>query len=137
MLLFDGVCHLCQGSVKFVLRHERDEDLLFCPLQSEAGKDLLRRHGFEPGYGESLVVFEGGKALARSDAARAIAARLRSPWSWARALGALPRGWRDRLYDAVARRRYRWFGKDEAFCFVPDARLRARLLEDLPAAPTR
>ncbi|HEX9782543.1 MAG TPA: DCC1-like thiol-disulfide oxidoreductase family protein [Opitutaceae bacterium] len=136
VLLFDGVCHLCQRSVRFVLRHERRPALLFCTLQSPAGRDLLERHGLDPGYTGSLVLIAEGKARTRSDAALFLARHLRAPWSWIRAFRLLPRPWRDWLYDIVAKRRYRWFGRDESFCLIPDARLRARLIDDLPKDPS-
>ncbi|WP_442889272.1 thiol-disulfide oxidoreductase DCC family protein [Congregicoccus parvus] len=136
VLLFDGVCHLCQRTVQFVVRRERAPELLFCPLQSEAGKRLLREGGLETDYRDSLVVWERGRVLTASDAALAIARRLRAPWRWAGVLCVLPRNWRDAVYALIARRRYRWFGRDDAVCPLPDAAARARVLGDPPAFTT-
>jgi predicted DCC family thiol-disulfide oxidoreductase YuxK len=136
VLLFDGVCHLCQRTVRFVVRRERAPELLFCPLQSEAGKRLLREGGLDSDYRDSLVLWEDGRVLTNSDAALGIARRLRVPWRWAGAFGVLPRSWRDAVYAAIARRRYRWFGRDDEVCPLPDAKARARVLGDPPTLTT-
>lgn len=128
VVLFDGVCNLCAASVVFILRHERRPTLRFASLQSPAGRRLLVEHGLDPDAVDSVVMLEDGRAHVRSEAALRIARRLRAPWRWAAMLGLLPRGVRDRLYDAAARRRYRLFGRREA-CMVPDEPLRARFLD--------
>lgn len=129
MLLFDGICNLCNASVRFVLRHERDARLLFCPLNSATGAALLRANGLPPDYRESLVLWEDGELHTRSSAALRLARHLRAPWRWGRLFAALPRRWRDALYDFVAHRRYRWFGTTAAVCALPTAEHRARLLD--------
>jgi len=128
VLLFDGVCHLCHRSVKFVLRHERAPVLLFAALQSDTGRALLRDLELPPGFLDSMVLFEDGRVFTRSEAALRVARHLRAPWSWGRMFFLLPRVLRDPLYDAIARRRYRWFGRDDDACLVPDTRMRDRFL---------
>ncbi len=128
MLLFDGVCHLCHRSVRFVLRHERGPVVLFAALQSDTGHALLRDLGLPAGYLDSLVLFEDGQVFTRSEAALRVTRHLRAPWSWARFLRILPRVLRDPVYDWIARHRYRWFGQDEEACLVPSVELRERFL---------
>ena len=126
-VLFDGRCRLCNGVVDRLLRWDRQARLRLAPLQSRAGQELLCEHGLDPGRRDTLVVIADGRVLLRSDAALAIAARLPAPWSWLRALRALPRSWRDRLYGAVARRRERWFGSRQE-CRLPTSEERHRFL---------
>lgn len=127
ILLFDGVCNLCHGWVRFVLRHERQPELRFCALQSEEGTRLLTRHGISKDYLGSLVLVEGGSIFLKSDAALRVACYLKWPWSWGRAALIFPRSLRDLAYDVIARNRYRWFGRRDA-CLLPTEELRTRLL---------
>jgi predicted DCC family thiol-disulfide oxidoreductase YuxK len=131
ILLFDGVCNLCHGSVLFVLRHERRPELRFCALESEAGAQLLTRHGIGSDYRGSLVVIEAGRVFLKSDAALRVASYLKWPWSWGRAAVILPRGLRDWAYDVIARNRYRWFGRHDA-CLLPTPELKRRLIGSQP-----
>jgi predicted DCC family thiol-disulfide oxidoreductase YuxK len=136
VLLFDGGCNLCHGSVRFVLRHERRSELRFCALESEGGARLLTQHGLAPDYRGSLVLVEAGRALLKSDAALRVASYLKWPWSWGRAGLVFPRALRDWVYDLIARNRYRWFGRPDA-CLLPTAELRRRLLDPQPGSTGR
>jgi predicted DCC family thiol-disulfide oxidoreductase YuxK len=127
VVLFDGVCNLCNGSVQFIVRHDPAGRFRFASLQSEAGRALLRRHGMDTEELSSVVLVEGGRAYSRSDAALRIAGGLGGAWKAAGALRAVPRPLRDLVYEWVARNRYRWFGKQEA-CMIPTPELRARFL---------
>ncbi len=111
VILFDGSCNLCNGSVSFILRRERAPWCRFASLQSEAGQALVRQAGGTPGSLDTVYVWEAGRLLGRSDAARAICLRLRWPWRALAWLGLFPRALLDRAYDYVARNRYRWFGR--------------------------
>jgi predicted DCC family thiol-disulfide oxidoreductase YuxK len=127
VVLFDGVCNLCNGSVRFVVRHDRRGRFRFASLQSEAGQALLRRHGLDPADLFSVVLVDGGRVTTRSDAALDVARGLGGAWRAAGLLRAVPRPVRDRVYDWVARNRYRWFGRRDA-CMLPSPELRARFL---------
>ncbi|MFV3131591.1 thiol-disulfide oxidoreductase DCC family protein [Niveispirillum sp. KHB5.9] len=115
--LFDGVCNLCNGSVRFILATEADQEILFAAVQSAAGQAVLAAIGM-PHLTNSFVYIEGGEASLRSKAAFRLARRLRAPWSWARVFGLLPLALTDWLYDRLADNRYRLFGKRE-LCLVP------------------
>jgi predicted DCC family thiol-disulfide oxidoreductase YuxK len=128
IILFDGVCNLCEGVVRFVAPHDPTGHFRFAPLQSPAGRALLERHGLPPEALDTFVVIDSSRCLTRSDAALALVARLAAPWSWLRWLRIVPLGVRDRLYDVVVRNRYRWFGRKES-CMVPGPELRARFLD--------
>ena len=129
VLIFDGCCNLCAGSVRFLLRHERGPTLRFAPLQSAAGARLLREFGFDPKEAWTVVLVSGGAAYVRSDAALRLAAHLRWPWRLLGACRFVPRPLRDGLYDALARRRFRWFGCTEA-CLAPSPELQTRFLRE-------
>ena len=128
VVIFDGVCNLCAGSVTFILRHEADPRLRFVPLQSTAGSRLMREIGLDPEDAKTFVLLAGGKAFVRSAAAVRVCAYFKWPWKALAAARLIPRPIRDRAYDLVARNRYRWFGRSEA-CMVPTPDLRARFIE--------
>jgi predicted DCC family thiol-disulfide oxidoreductase YuxK len=128
VVIFDGVCNLCAASVRFVLRHEAEPQLLFTPLQSPAGARLMREHGFSPDDVKTFVLVVDGKAYAKSDAAIRVTQYFRGPWKLMGLMRIVPRPLRDWGYDLVARNRYRWFGRVDE-CMVPTPELRARFIE--------
>lgn len=130
ILLFDGVCNLCDGAVQFVMRHDRAERFRFAPLQSDAAKPLLARADLDAAYLDSLVlVDEAGRVLVGADAALGVAARLDGPWpALARVGRVVPRALREAVYRFIARHRYRVFGQKEA-CRIPTPAERARFLD--------
>lgn len=128
ILLFDGVCNLCAGAVRFAITRDREARLRFASLQSPEGQELLRRHGYEPGTLETVVLIDAAGAHDRSTAALRLLRQLPAPWRWlGPTLLVLPRPLRDAVYGFVARHRYGWFGRRDA-CLVPTPELRARFL---------
>jgi predicted DCC family thiol-disulfide oxidoreductase YuxK len=125
-VFFDGVCGLCNGFVDALLRLDRGHVLRFAPLQGETARGRLSAHLRE---GLSTVVLLDDRGVSeRSEAVLRILAHLGQPWRTAAWLGrGTPRGWRDGLYDAIAARRYRWFGRRPA-CRVPAPGERERFL---------
>jgi predicted DCC family thiol-disulfide oxidoreductase YuxK len=114
VVLFDGVCNLCVGSLPWLLR--------FGTLQSEAGRDLLERCGLSREYDRSMVVVEGETAYTESDAVVRLAWLLGFPWALGSVAALVPDPIRDRAYRWLARNRYDWFGTRKA-CLVPDSDL--------------
>ncbi len=128
LVVFDGVCRLCSGGVRFLLRADRAERLSFTAAQWPFGRALLTDAGLDPDDPSTFLYFDQGRPLQRSDAVLAILRRLPAPWPWlARAASAVPRGGRDRLYDFVARRRYQVLGR-RASCELPGPELRGRFI---------
>ncbi len=127
LLLFDGVCNLCNGLVRFIIRHDRRQLFRFAPLQSRTASLLRPAQAADPRAPASLVYYRKGKMLLRSTAALYVARDLGSPWCAAYALILVPRFLRDAAYDLIARKRYRWFGRREQ-CMVPAAGLQERFL---------
>lgn len=128
VLLFDGVCNLCNGGVVFIVKRDPRGRIHFATLQSGAAGSLLRSIGIDPAaLPESMVLVEGGRAHTRSAAALRLVRNLRFPWPLLYAFVLVPRPLRDWLYNVVARHRYRWFGKRDV-CMVPTPELRGRFL---------
>ncbi len=128
IVLFDGVCNLCNSTVQFVLRRDRRQRFLFAPLQSEKGRDLLQRHGLSPDFLDSFVLVEQGRVFTSSSAALRIARGLPGLWPLLYAFIAVPRFLRDAVYRWIARNRYRWFGRRDS-CRIPTPEERSRFLE--------
>jgi predicted DCC family thiol-disulfide oxidoreductase YuxK len=129
IILFDGVCNLCAGVVRFVAPRDPAGRFRFAPLQSPVGRSLLERHGLPPDAVDTFVVIDGSRCLTQSDAVLALFTRLGAPWSWLGWLRVVPSGVRNRIYAVVVRNRYRWFGRKES-CMVPSPELRARFLDE-------
>jgi predicted DCC family thiol-disulfide oxidoreductase YuxK len=127
VLIFDGVCNICSFGVRVVLRHDRAGVFDFAFAQGPVGGALKRRHGLSPSL-DTVTVVDGDTVHVKSDAALYVAERLPYPWRLLHILRVLPRSWRDRLYDIVARNRYRWFGK-RAACLAPPPEAAARFLD--------
>jgi predicted DCC family thiol-disulfide oxidoreductase YuxK len=127
LILFDGVCNLCSAAVRFVIARDPDRRFRFASLQSDAAAARLQPFAAARSNIDSLVLIEGGRLFTRSAAALRIARRLRYPWPLLSVLTVVPRPIRDWVYDMVARRRYRWFGRTTT-CWMPTPELQERFL---------
>jgi predicted DCC family thiol-disulfide oxidoreductase YuxK len=129
LLLYDGVCALCNGAVKFVLRRDRRAEVRFAALQGETATSLLAEHPALEAVDSMVWVDADGEVSIRSDAAIAIGRYLGGFWGLAAAVArVVPRALRDAVYDLVARLRYRVFGRYDA-CPLPPPEHRARFLD--------
>lgn len=125
VILFDGVCNLCNAAVTFIIDRDPEAVFRFAPLQSDIGQRLVQACGLE---GEdTLVLVEGGRCTVRSTAALRIARRLRAPWPLFGVFLAVPAPFRDAVYRFVARHRFDWFGRRDA-CRMPTPELKGRFL---------
>jgi predicted DCC family thiol-disulfide oxidoreductase YuxK len=127
VILYDGVCIFCSRWVRFVATRDVAQRFRFTPIQSDYGTRLAQTFGIDPGDPDTNAVIHGGVAYFKSDAALTVLASLPG-WHWTRVLRRVPKPVRDAVYSLVARNRYRIFGRYDA-CFVPDAAMRARVLE--------
>lgn len=126
IILFDGVCNLCNASVIFILGRERKRTFHFASIQSEVGRELLAWCGLPPNYLQAVVLIDRGKVYLGSTAALKIGQHLRFPWSFLSHLGFIvPRFIRDWVYNQIAQNRYQWFGKRDV-CMVPTQELKSR-----------
>jgi len=134
ILLYDGVCGLCNRAVQFVLRHDRTGIFRFASLQSELAVQILKRHGADPAALDTVYVVVGSELtnevlLGRSHAVQFVLRELGGMWRvFAFALWVLPRPLRDWGYGVVARNRYQMFGKYET-CPLPSEDTRSRFLD--------
>ncbi len=114
LILFDGVCVLCSGFARFVLRHDRTATFRVAAAQSPLGQALYRHYGLDPVAFETNVVLDEGRAHLKLAAFVAVMRRLPWPWRTATVLGLLPRRVADGLYDRIARNRYAVFGRRDS-----------------------
>jgi predicted DCC family thiol-disulfide oxidoreductase YuxK len=128
LIVFDGVCVLCNGFVQFVLRHDRRKGFMFLAAQSVKGEALYAQLGLKHGDYDTNLVFIGGKLFEKLDAFLAVMRQLGWPWRVVYPLKYLPLSLKNWLYDRIARNRYRLFGRYET-CIVPDAGIRSRFLD--------
>ena len=127
IIIFDGECNLCTGSVQFIIKHDPGAQFRFTSAQSPTGTRLLRERGFAPERIDSFVLVDGRSHYVRSDAALRIARRLAGPWRLLSVFALIPRGIRDGVYRLVSRNRIAWFGRP-AMCLVPSSDLVSRFL---------
>ena len=129
LILYDGVCNLCNAWVRFVIRRDPTGVFRFAAQQSPVGQalieDQLRGGGQQL---STIILIADGSVYTESEAILQIFARLRSPWSWIALLQIIPRQARDTCYHFVVRHRYRWFGRTET-CQVPSADVKSRFIE--------
>ena len=135
VVLFDGVCNLCNGAVRFISANDPQRHFTFASLQSAHARELLGSRADDAREPDSIVLLANGRRYQRSDAALHIALGLRSPWPLAFAAILIPRSLRDGAYRWIARNRYRWFGRTDT-CALPPPGLRERFapgaLDDEP-----
>jgi predicted DCC family thiol-disulfide oxidoreductase YuxK len=127
ILLFDGVCNLCNGAVQWVIARDPAARFRFASLQSDAGRALLARRGLPADALDTVVLVDGDAHFTKSDAAIEVARRLGGVGRLAVALRLVPRPLRNAVYDWVARHRYARWGQ-RAECWIPTPELRARFL---------
>ena len=111
IILFDGVCNLCNSSVQFVIKHDNKNQFLFASLQSDASRKLLLQFNYENPKMKSIVLIENDNVYDKSTAALRIAKKLARPWNLLYLFIILPKAFRDFFYNIIAKHRYRWFGK--------------------------
>ena len=127
VVLFDGVCNLCNGSILFIIKRDPRRRFRFASLQSEAGQALLREHHQPTEKFEAMILIENGMLFRKSSAALWVARRLSSPWAFLSIFLIVPPFLRDIVYDFIARRRYKWFGRQDV-CMVPTPELKSLFL---------
>ena len=128
VIVFDGVCTLCNRWVRFLLRFDRRARYRFAAMQGAHGSALLRTHGLDPADPSSFLLLDAQGAWTDTDAILRVLAGLGGGWRLVAVLRIVPRGWRDAAYRVLARNRYRWFGRHDA-CLLPAPQQAARFLD--------
>lgn len=128
LLLFDGVCNLCNSSVQFIIKRDPKGTFRFAALQSALGQKELQHYQLKADSLESIVLILDGKVWQRSNAALEIARRLSGLWPALYIFKIIPHFIRDWMYDLIANNRYRWFGRQDQ-CMIPTPELKSRFLD--------
>ena len=113
IILFDGVCNLCNSSVKFILKRDKKKQFIFASLQSDAAENILLHHKYKKIGLNSIILIHRDKLYEKSSAVLHIFSVLGMPWRLFSVFYILPLSWRDFLYDFIAQNRYKWFGKKD------------------------
>ena len=127
VILFDGLCNLCNGAVTFIIKRDPGDAFRFAALQSDIGQKLLTGHRIDSTKVDSIVLIDGDRHYIKSSAALNIARHLSGGYPLLYGFMVLPRFIRDRIYDLIANNRYKWFGKRDS-CMVPTPQLQAKFL---------
>jgi predicted DCC family thiol-disulfide oxidoreductase YuxK len=127
IILFDGVCNLCNGAVNFVIKRDTGNVFKFTPLQEKQGVLLLKMHAVDTQKLDSIVLIENEKVYVKSSAALRIARKMSNLWPLFFVLLIIPSFIRDGVYDFIAKNRYKWFGKKEQ-CMIPTPGSREKFL---------
>lgn len=127
IILFDGVCNLCNGAVQFIIRHDPNEKFLFASLQGETGQQILKQFGLPFSDFNSFVLLQDDKIFSKSTGALKVARQLKGAWKLLYIFIIVPRFMRDAVYRWIAKNRYKWFGQQQQ-CVIPTPQLQARFL---------
>ncbi len=127
IILFDGICNLCNSSVQFILKHDHKKQFLFASLQSDAATKLLLQLNSKNNKLSSILLIEDNKIYNKSTAALRISRELTPLWNWFYILIIIPTKLRDFIYDIIAKNRYKWFGKRDT-CLVDNTKYKKRFI---------
>lgn len=127
IILFDGVCNLCNDSVKFIIKHDPKDVFQFTALQSDIGVKMVAEHGIDTTKTDSILLVDQGKIYAKSTAALKIARHLSGGYPLLYAIMIVPNFIRNWVYDIIAKNRCKWFGRKDS-CMIPTPELKDKFL---------
>lgn len=127
IILFDGVCNLCNGAVTFTIKRDKKNIFRFAALQSEIGQQLISKFNIDTSKVDSIILIDDEKQYEKSSAALHIAKQLSGAYPLLFGFMIVPKFIRNAVYDYIAKNRYKWFGKKE-ICMIPTAELKAKFL---------
>ncbi|AFL82179.1 hypothetical protein Aeqsu_2728 [Aequorivita sublithincola DSM 14238] len=127
IVLFDGVCNLCNGAINYIIKRDKNNVFKFAALQSEIGKELITKFNIDTSKIDSIILIDGEKHYIKSSAALHISKALSGAYPLLFGLMIVPKFIRNAVYDYIARNRYKWFGKKES-CMIPTAELKSKFL---------
>lgn len=129
IILFDGVCNLCDASVQFIIKNDKNDVFRFVAIQSELGQQLIKYLGIDTSKTDSIILYEPGIAYYfKAEAALRIAKELKSWYKILYIFIKIPNGIKNGVYDFIAKNRYKWYGKKEA-CMIPTPELKKKFLD--------
>ncbi len=127
IILFDGVCNLCNGAVTYIIKRDKKNVFKFAALQSEIGQELVLKFKIDTSKVDSIILIDGEKHYEKSSAALRISKDLSGAYPLLFGFMIVPKFIRNAVYDYIARNRYKWFGKKES-CMIPTAELKSKFL---------
>ncbi|MFD2917733.1 thiol-disulfide oxidoreductase DCC family protein [Psychroserpens luteus] len=128
LILFDGVCNLCNSSIQYVIKHDEKNLFMFAPLQSNIGQDIINEYKIDPKKTDSILLYSIENGLSsKSTAALKVAKHLGFPRNLMSVFFIVPTFIRNWVYDYIAKNRYKWYGKKEA-CMIPTPELKSKFL---------
>ena len=128
IILFEGVCNLCNNTVLTIIKHDKKNTFLFSSLQSEAGKKITQQLGIDTQKTDSIILFEPTDSYTiKADAALKIMISFGGLWNLVKIAWLLPKKLRNIVYDFIAKNRYKWFGKKDS-CMIPTPELNSKFL---------
>ncbi|WP_113928559.1 thiol-disulfide oxidoreductase DCC family protein [Bacillus sp. P14.5] len=127
VILFDGVCNLCNNTVQFIIKRDDRAYFKFASLQSDAGKVVIEKYQINPKI-DSIILIEQNKFYVKSEAALRVSKNLGGFWKVFFVFMVIPKKIRDKVYDFIAQNRYKWFGKRDS-CMLPSSEMKKRFLE--------
>jgi predicted DCC family thiol-disulfide oxidoreductase YuxK len=127
IILFDGICNLCNSSVNFIIRHDKGNKFKFAALQSDIGNELVEKFSIDSKKTDSIILIKNEKYFIKSSAALRIARGLSGAYPLLFAFMIIPPFIRNLVYDYIARNRYKWYGKRES-CMIPTQELKDKFL---------
>jgi predicted DCC family thiol-disulfide oxidoreductase YuxK len=129
IILFDGVCNLCNKTVINIIKYDKKNVFLFAALQSKTGKEITNYIGIDISKVDSIILYKPSVFYdVKSTAAIKIMQDFKGIWSLSKVLLLLPKDFRDLIYDYIAKNRYKWFGKKET-CLIPTPQLKSKFLD--------
>ncbi|MNJ95045.1 hypothetical protein D3C87_127490 [compost metagenome] len=128
IILFDGVCNLCDTTVQFIIKHDENDIFRFVALQSDLGQEIVKHIGLDISKTDSIILYQPGHAYYyKAEAAFKIARELNSIYSFISIFSILPKWLSNKGYDYIARNRYKWYGKKNE-CMIPTPEMQAKFL---------
>lgn len=127
VILFDGVCNLCNGFVQKIIKRDKNDVFKFASLQSDFGQDFLKKNKFDSSEFKSIILIDGDEYYTKSTAALKIGKELKGIYAISGLFLCFPKFIRDGVYDLVAKNRYKWFGKQES-CWMPTPELKKKFI---------
>jgi predicted DCC family thiol-disulfide oxidoreductase YuxK len=128
IIIFDGICNFCNGSVNFIIKRDHENVFLFTPMQSKSAQDLIAKYQVKNVGFDTFLLIKNDECFYRTDAALEITKDLSGFWFLFRALKILPSSFRDYFYRLLARNRYSVFGKSDV-CMIPTPEVKSKFLE--------
>lgn len=127
IILFDGICNLCNSSINFVIKRDKKDEFRFTALQEEPGISLLKRHHIDTKDTDSIILIENDTVYVKSSAALRVSRKLSGAWPLMYVFMIVPTFIRNGVYDYIAKNRYKWYGKQDS-CMIPNPELNDKFL---------